>query len=91
MKNNNKKRNNQHQNNKNVPDMQNAKSMPEKQNTNDPQNRSVKNKSHNNPQYWNAAAIFNVGNTMNPADPFGSYTGVPMNPFEIPEQDADDL
>ena len=24
-------------------------------------------------------------------DPFGSYTGVPMNPDERPVQDADDL
>lgn len=26
-----------------------------------------------------------------PLDPQGSYTGVPMNPGEIPVQDADDL
>ena len=26
-----------------------------------------------------------------PADPFGSYTGVPDNKFEKPVQDADDL
>ena len=24
-------------------------------------------------------------------DPFGSYTGKPIDPFEEPEQDADDL
>ena len=24
-------------------------------------------------------------------DPFGSYTGRPENPYEIPVQDADDL
>ena len=26
-----------------------------------------------------------------PADPFGSYTGVPIKQFEKPVQDADDL
>lgn len=26
-----------------------------------------------------------------PADPFGSYTGVPDNRYEIPVQDVDDL
>ena len=25
------------------------------------------------------------------ADPMGSYTGVPVDPFETPVQDADDL
>lgn len=25
------------------------------------------------------------------ADPMGSYTGIPEDPFEIPVQDADDL
>lgn len=25
------------------------------------------------------------------ADPFGSYTGIPSDPFERPIQDADDL
>jgi hypothetical protein len=24
-------------------------------------------------------------------DPFGSYTGIPVNPYEKPVQDADDL
>lgn len=51
MKNNNKKRNNQPQSNKNIPDMQNVNNMPEKQNTNDPQDRRAKNKNYNNPQY----------------------------------------
>lgn len=92
MKNNNKKRNNQPQNNKNIPDMQNVNNMPEKQNTNDPQDRRAKNKNYNNPQYWNAAALFDIGGVIDPTDPFGSYTGVPVvNPFETPEQDADDL
>lgn len=25
------------------------------------------------------------------ADPLGSYTGIPADPFEVPVQDADDL
>ena len=25
------------------------------------------------------------------SDPTGSYTGIPVNPHEIPQQDADDL
>ena len=28
---------------------------------------------------------------MSKTDPNGSYTGVPLNPMEIPVQDADDL
>lgn len=91
MKNKNNKRNNQPQNNKNIPEMQNVNNMPEKQNTNDPQNSKAKNKNYNNPQYWNAAAIFGLGEAIDSTDPFGSYTGVPLNPFETPEQDADDL
>lgn len=36
-----------------------------------------------------SAAKQDLGTAM--TDPFGSYTGVPVNPFEVPEQDADDL
>ncbi len=28
---------------------------------------------------------------MYPFDPMGSYTGRPMEPYEVPVQDADDL
>ena len=30
-------------------------------------------------------------NRMTKTDPFGSYTGKPIDPFEEPEQDVDDL
>ncbi len=32
-----------------------------------------------------------IGMMGAPTDPNGSYTGVPINPFEDPVQDADDL
>lgn len=38
--------------------------------------------------------IFKRNKTQEPAistDPFGSYTGNPRDPYEVPVQDADDL
>lgn len=32
-----------------------------------------------------------VNQTPSQTDPYGSYTGVPVNEFEVPVQDADDL
>ena len=34
---------------------------------------------------------FNKKNEDIPTDILGSYTGVPLNPFDAPVQDADDL
>ena len=34
---------------------------------------------------------FNKKNEDIPTDILGSYTGVPLNPFDTPVQDADDL
>ena len=32
-----------------------------------------------------------IAGNVSQTDPFGSYTGVPINPGEVPVQDVDDL
>lgn len=36
-------------------------------------------------------ALYVTRAAASPADPEGSYTGRPKDPFETPQQDADDL
>ena len=37
------------------------------------------------------SALYVAHSAASPADPEGSYTGRPADPFETPQQDADDL
>ena len=37
------------------------------------------------------SALYVTHSAASPADPEGSYTGRPADPFEPPQQDADDL
>ena len=41
------------------------------------------------PNHWVVEELVEMQSSQ--TDPFGSYTGVPVNPYETPVQDADDL
>ncbi len=46
----------------------------------------------NGTRYFDISEGFELGSEMySPTDPFGSYTGVPMDETDRPIQDADDL